>query len=229
MRDNHQHGSEKASSQGFQVRPDNLSNQNIRRCLSTGPPPPSPSSHRAVIFDMGGVILPSPFSAAYRWEADHGYSKGTVFAAIKQDPRQGAWARLERGELALEEFYKPFADEAAALHQDPSITGELVKDFMANLARSLATPDEDMLDAIASLKAQGLKVALLTNNWKSKREGRLLFDGLEMFDEVRLSKAIDHCSLGDRIVHGGDEEARAGDLPAHPGQTRGGRLPGSFP
>ena len=54
----------------------------------------------------------------------------------------------------------------------------------------LATPDEDMLDAIASLKAQGLKVALLTNNWKSKsggKAGRLLFDGLEMFDEVRMS------------------------------------------
>jgi len=165
----------------------------FRRCLSTGR---GPSSHTAVIFDMGGVILPSPFSAAYKWEAEHGYSKGTVFAAIKQDPKQGAWARLERGELVLEDFYKPFADEAAALHRDPSITDDLVKDFMANLARSLATPDEDMLDAIASLKAQGLKVALLTNNWKSKsggKSGRLLFDGLEMFDEV-----IESCMEGMR-------------------------------
>ena len=179
---------------------------------------------------MGGVILPSPFAAAYKWEAKHGYSKGTVFATIKQDPKQGAWARLERGEMSLEEFYKPFANEAAALHGDPSITDELVKDFMANLARSLATPDEDMLDAIASLKAQGLKVALLTNNWKSKtggKAGRLLFDGLEMFDEVRMSDDGNHCS-GDRIVHGGDEEAGAGDLPAHPGQAWGASLPGSL-
>ena len=181
---------------------------------------------------MGGVILPSPFSAAYKWEAEHGYSKGTVFATIKQDPKQGAWARLERGEMALEEFYKPFADEAAALHGDPSITDEIVKDFMANLARSLATPDEDMLDAIASLKAQGLKVALLTNNWKSKtggKAGRLLFDGLEMFDQVRMRDRIDdnHCS-GDRIMHGRDEEAGARDLQSHPGQAWGVGLPGSL-
>ena len=147
---------------------------------------------------MGGVILPSPFAAAYKWEAEHGFSKGTVFAAIKQDPKHGAWARLERGEMTLEEFYKPFADEAAALHRDPSITDGLVKDFMANLARSLAQPDEDMLEAIASLKAQGLKVALLTNNWKSKQKGkagRLLFDGLEMFDEVATWKDDSHCLL----------------------------------
>ena len=148
---------------------------------------------------MGGVILPSPFAAAYKWEAEHGFSKGTVFAAIKQDPKHGAWARLERGEMTLEEFYKPFADEAAALHRDPSITDQLVKDFMANLARSLAQPDEDMLEAIASLKDQGLKVALLTNNWKSKQKGkagRLLFDGLEMFDEVAIWKEDDiHCLL----------------------------------
>merc|ERR1711971_1202535 len=111
-------------------------------------------------------------------------------------PSTGCVGGLERGEMALEEFYKPFADEAAALHRDPSITDELVKDFMANIARSLATPDEDMLDAIASLKAQGLKVALLTNNWKSKtggKAGRLLFDGLEMFDEV-----IESCMEGMR-------------------------------
>ena len=147
---------------------------------------------------MGGVILPSPFAAAYKWEAEHGFSKGTVFAAIKQDPKHGAWARLERGEMTLEEFYKPFADEAAALHRDPSITDQLVKDFMANLARSLAQPDEDMLEVIASLKSQGLKVALLTNNWKSKQKGkagRLLFDGLEMFDEVATWKDDSHCLL----------------------------------
>ena len=154
-----------------------------RRCLSSSPP----SSHTAVIFDMGGVILPSPFTAAYKWEEQQGLAKGTMFATIKQDARQGAWARLERGELTLEDFYAPFAKEAAALHQDPSLTPALVEEFMATITRALATPDEDMLEAIAAIKAQGLKVALLTNNWKSARKGkagRLLFDGLEMFDEV---------------------------------------------
>merc|ERR1712243_453307 len=51
---------------------------------------------------MGGVILPSPFKAAYKWEEQHGYKPGTVFQIIKHGESQGAWARLERGELALE-------------------------------------------------------------------------------------------------------------------------------
>ena len=38
------------------------------------------SSYRAVIFDMGGVILPSPFTAAYKWEKKHGLEQGTIFS-----------------------------------------------------------------------------------------------------------------------------------------------------
>ena len=38
------------------------------------------SSYKAVIFDMGGVILPSPFTAAYKWEKKHGLEQGTIFS-----------------------------------------------------------------------------------------------------------------------------------------------------
>ena len=38
------------------------------------------SSYKAVIFDMGGVILPSPFTAAYKWEKNHGLEQGTIFS-----------------------------------------------------------------------------------------------------------------------------------------------------
>lgn len=38
-----------------------------------------------------------------------------MFAAIKHNSHTGAWARLERGELSLEEFYEPFAQEVSAM------------------------------------------------------------------------------------------------------------------
>lgn len=38
-----------------------------------------------------------------------------MFAAIKHNSHTGAWARLERGELSLEEFYEPFAREVSAM------------------------------------------------------------------------------------------------------------------
>ena len=76
---------------------------------------------KAVIFEMGGVILPSPFAAAYskqdslslrlylsfhfpEWEAKNNYEKGSVFSAIKYGGSTGAWARLERGERNGEEY-----------------------------------------------------------------------------------------------------------------------------
>jgi len=148
---------------------------------------------KAVIFDMGGVILPSPFAAAYKWEAKNNYKKGSVFSAIKYGGSTGAWAKLERGELTLEEFYKPFASEVSALLNDEKITAETVEEFMGNLMAGLKKTDEDMMEAIKSLKEQGLKLAVLTNNWKSDKFGRLLFEELDMFDQV-----VESCVVGMR-------------------------------
>ena len=44
-----------------------------------------------------------------------GIHNSTSTAAIKHNSHTGAWARLERGELSLEEFYEPFASEVAAM------------------------------------------------------------------------------------------------------------------
>ena len=49
------------------------------------------------------------------WEAENGFEAGSMFAAIKHNSHTGAWARLERGELSLEEFYEPFASEVSAM------------------------------------------------------------------------------------------------------------------
>ena len=104
---------------------------------------PIQDAKKAVIFDMGGVILPSPFSAAQskgfrrdwsvrnvhfsEWEAENGFDAGSMFAAIKHNSHTGAWARLERGELSLEEFYEPFAREVSAMRG----SGDKVKCVMS--------------------------------------------------------------------------------------------------
>lgn len=156
------------------------------------------SKKKAVIFDMGGVILPSPFPVAQRWEERNGYKPGTMFSAVKMGGSQGAWARLERGELTLEQFYQPFAEEVVSMVKVPSVTPGLVEDFMQDLQRGLSRTDEDMMEAIQSLKDQGVKLALLTNNWKSETSGRLLFDGLGLFDQV-----IESCQVGMRKPESG--------------------------
>ena len=56
----------------------------LSRCFSTSPSN-SATNYKAVIFDMGGVILPSPFAAAYNWENERGWERGTIFKAIKHN------------------------------------------------------------------------------------------------------------------------------------------------
>jgi len=68
-----------------------------------------------VLFDLGGVILTSPFQEFSRYETAAGLPAGTVRRINSTDPDTNAWARLERNEVALEEFVAAFEDEGAAL------------------------------------------------------------------------------------------------------------------
>ena len=102
---------------------------------------------------MGGVILPSPFNAAYKWEKNHGFDQGTIFQAIKHNKNDGAWAQLERGEMSLEQFYTPFAKEVCdILPSGKSVNAEMIEDFMNHISEALAKPNEDMMEAIRNLK-----------------------------------------------------------------------------
>ena len=127
--------------------------KNIPRYFSTSLKRKNASSYKAVIFDMGGVILPSPFNAAYKWEKNHGFEQGTIFQAIKHNKNDGAWSKLERGEMSLEQFYSPFAKEVCdILPSGKSVNSEMIEDFMNHISEALAKPDEDILEAIRKLK-----------------------------------------------------------------------------
>jgi len=52
--------------------------------------------YRAVIFDLGGVVFPSPFEAFDAYDVDTGLAPGSVRGLIKTSSETGAWAQLER-------------------------------------------------------------------------------------------------------------------------------------
>src|SRR5215207_290219 len=67
---------------------------------------------RAVIFDLGGVVFPSPFEAFDRYDDGNGLDEGTVRALIRRSSEEGAWAALERGALTMDEFVAALEAEA---------------------------------------------------------------------------------------------------------------------
>ena len=69
-------------------------------------------TYRAVIFDLGGVVFPSPFEAFDAYDHGNGLTTGTVRALIRRSSETGAWAALERGELTMDEFVVALEAEA---------------------------------------------------------------------------------------------------------------------
>ncbi len=121
--------------------------------------------YRAVLFDIGGVVVGSPLEAIARYEVERGIEAGSINRIVIASGTTGAWSRLERGELRLEEFYPAFDADCAAGGCRIS-----ARELMALVAES-TVPRPAMLDAIARIRARGLLTAAVTNNWITEDEG----------------------------------------------------------
>jgi len=62
-----------------------------------------------VIFDLGGVVLNSPFDAIAEFERELGVAPNSVNEVIRAAGHDGAFARLERGDLTVGSFAPAFA------------------------------------------------------------------------------------------------------------------------
>jgi putative hydrolase of the HAD superfamily len=116
---------------------------------------------RAVIFDLGGVVLDSPLHAIARYERAHDIPGGFINRVVVDCGPGGAWSRMERGELDMESFFEPFEKDCRDAGQAISARG-LMETIGAN-----AGPRPAMLEAIGSIRQSGLVAAALTNNWTS--------------------------------------------------------------
>ena len=145
----------------------------------------------AVLWDVGGVFLPSPFSHI----RNHGESIGMdgdellalVFGPYHEDTDH-PWHRLERGEVPLRDARQDLIDLATerGIDIDPL-------SLLARLARHDDQRDEVVQRAIA-IKASGVRTACVTNNVLEFGDAwRAMVPVDELFDVV-----IDSCKTGFR-------------------------------
>ncbi len=114
---------------------------------------------RAVIFDLGGVVLGSPLHVIADYEREQGLETGVINRVVAGTGLAGAWSRHERGELDFDGFCGQFQKECRA-------AGALidVRDLMHRIDR-VTVPRPEMLHAVDVIRASGRKAAALTNNW----------------------------------------------------------------
>ena len=138
----------------------------------------------AVIFDLGGVVLGSPLHAIAAYERECGIPEGFVNRVVADTAPDGAWSRLERGELSLEAFYAAFESDCAAAGQELSARKMLAR------MQTASQPRPRMLAAIGAIRSRGLKTAALTNNWATDAPGEGVGALRELFDVVVESSVV---------------------------------------
>ncbi|KAG6379106.1 HAD-like protein [Boletus reticuloceps] len=139
---------------------------------------------KAVMFDIGGVVLQSPFTAIAEYETEKGLPPQYLNVSIASRGASGAWQRFERGELPLFDFYTAFGRDLSdttngniwyteyhkrkqtvcpELPQHLHIDG---RDLFGRMMQSASSYDAHMLTAIRNLRAAGKwRILALTNNF----------------------------------------------------------------
>ena len=66
----------------------------------------------------------------------------------------------------------------------PSVVSKVLAGFLNHIQTSYADPLPEMLDLIKCLRAEGILVGLLTNNWLLDKENTFMPLDRSLFDEV---------------------------------------------
>ncbi|KAM5199738.1 acyl-CoA dehydrogenase family member 10 isoform 2-T5 [Hipposideros larvatus] len=118
--------------------------------------------YKAVIFDMGGVLIPSPGTVAAEWEIQNRIPSGTILKALISGGENGPWMKFMRGEITKEDFLQEFGRHCSEV----SKTSVPVDSFFSVLtSEQVAKPFPVMTAAITQVRAKGLKTAILSNNF----------------------------------------------------------------
>ena len=135
----------------------------------------------AVLFDFGGVVLSSPFEAFARYERENGLPEGLIRRLNATNPDSNAWAALERSEVDLHGFAALFEAEAAAAGH--TVDARAVLELLSGEVRP------QMVAALRAIRAAGIPLALLTNNFVTSEEADIpprpeVAEALALFDHV---------------------------------------------
>ncbi|XP_067163062.1 acyl-CoA dehydrogenase family member 10 isoform X2 [Apteryx mantelli] len=118
--------------------------------------------YKAVIFDMNGVLLPAPYKVAADWEVQNCIPAGTIQKAVLAGGENSPSLKYTRGELTTVEFLQEFGQQCFEIANVSVPVGS----FLLNLIRNeMIKQLPIMAEAVQCIHAEGLKTAVLSNNF----------------------------------------------------------------
>ncbi|XP_035682708.1 bifunctional epoxide hydrolase 2-like [Branchiostoma floridae] len=174
---------------------------------------------KAVIFDMGGVLVTPPQWAINSYEKSLGLPRMFIQGVMMKGMPDNAFSQLERGELTLSQFFSAFTAE---LQQAAGEAGmELPADFstqemfekmqggevvgvmvraVRNLRKHGKMQEREevgvMIRAVRNLRKHGVKTCILTNNWVDDTPGREGRAASMLFFRRLFDHVVESCRVG---------------------------------
>jgi epoxide hydrolase-like predicted phosphatase len=142
---------------------------------------------QGLIVDWGGVLTMPVHAAIRAWLSSSGVDHDHYGAVLRRwvEPLPGEVSpvhRLERGDLAVEEFEKLLS---AALAREGSMVE--AQGLVANMFADLAIYEDSMTSLVTRAHASGIRTGLLSNSWGNDYDRS---DWQEMFDAVVISGEV---------------------------------------
>ncbi|KFU90236.1 Acyl-CoA dehydrogenase family member 10, partial [Chaetura pelagica] len=133
--------------------------------------------HRAVIFEA--LLLPSPHKVAMGWEARNCIPAGTFQQAVLSGGENSPTRKYTRGELTAVEFLQELGQQCFEIANVCVPVDSFISDLIKNeMIKQLPM----MAEAVQCIRAEGLKTALLRNNFCLLNGGSFLPLDPEHFD-----------------------------------------------
>uniref|UniRef100_A0A8C6K3Q5 Uncharacterized protein n=1 Tax=Melopsittacus undulatus TaxID=13146 RepID=A0A8C6K3Q5_MELUD len=118
--------------------------------------------YRAVIFHAGGVLLPSPYRTAMDWEAQDCLPAGTIQQVVLSGGENSLSLKYMRGELTAVEFLQELGRQCFGIANVRVPVDSLLSDL---IRKEMIKQLPIMAEAVQCIRAEGLKTALLMDNF----------------------------------------------------------------
>ncbi|XP_077867539.1 bifunctional epoxide hydrolase 2-like [Saccoglossus kowalevskii] len=121
---------------------------------------------KAVIFDIGGVIITPPQSGIMKYGKSLGLPSNFLEGVMVMGGDDNAFRRMERGELTRTEFCSEYKKEVekAAKEMNINLLSTFDPDILYENMGASCTVVLPMINAILALRKHGYTICILTNN-----------------------------------------------------------------
>ncbi|CAJ0589349.1 unnamed protein product [Cylicocyclus nassatus] len=169
-------------------------------------------SIKAVIFDLGGVLIDTPSQSWTDLEKNRGFDRGAFLSILSLPVFQDHLDELERGIVSAEEFDSMFTDHCNKKCGRSDTFIPLITTFIKGIHEMKIFPV--MIKLLKDLRSAGYKTALLTNNAFADRAR--LAPTLPKETESYFDVIVESCRLGIRKPESVIYEHACGQLESRP-------------